>query len=129
MFLTYKIDETVDYLMNFPIYSGGYFTIINEDLYNSLPADLQLDLKEAFDWVRYSISDMVQSQLSDNLDQLSQNGVEVYSISDEFSNELKEQSSYTIDDYITKMNGLGYDGQAIINCVEGVKDRCESGIN
>ena len=112
----FKLYECIDYCMNLPITYTSCFVLMNQDTYNSLPADLQ----EIIDTYAGNYAGDMAGYWWDSCnywvaDKMRENGVEVY----EPSEELKAwaQSDEVIGSihewYINYLDEQGLDGQAI----------------
>ena len=98
-----------------------YFLLMNQSVYDSLPEDLQtiLDEKSA-EAIQYTtawdeVEDNIKAKVSDKL----------YTLSDDERAKLDQVAEETAQQWIEKMNGNGYDGQAIydaaMKCIEEAK--------
>ena len=113
----FRLFEPIDYCMNVSLNQCASFVLMNKDMWNSLPADLQAIFDKYFasgfaadmagywwDSCRYWVGDKMK-----------ENGVEVYEPSAEvydfmFSDAVLEA---THKGYIDFLNSKGYDGQAM----------------
>jgi TRAP-type C4-dicarboxylate transport system substrate-binding protein len=117
----FNLYEVVNYIMDYPINATSCFLLMNKDIYNSLPADLQA----LFDKYNDYASDMAgfywDSMRFVTGDKAEERGVEIYEpnaevydylTSDEFQAEMAAW-------YVEYLNGYNLDGQAIYDkCME-----------
>ena len=117
----FNLYEVCDYVMDYPINTTSCFLLMNKDVYNSLPADLQ----ELIDSYSNYASDMAgyywDTCRFSTADKMTANNVEIYQPSDEVkaymsSDENREAMKQW---YIEYLNEKGYDGAAIWDkCME-----------
>jgi TRAP-type C4-dicarboxylate transport system substrate-binding protein len=76
--------DTLGYLMQLPIHGGMIPLLINDDIFNGLPADLQLQLRTACEAQRYEILDNVSKTYDEGIKACVEGGMELYSVTPEF---------------------------------------------
>lgn len=117
----FNLYEVCDYVMDYPINTTSCFLLMNKDVYNSLPADLQ----QLIDSYSKYASDMAgyywDTCRFSTADKMVQNGVEIYEPSEEVraymsSDSLRDEMKAWYIDYL---NEKGLDGTAIWDkCME-----------
>lgn len=117
----FNLYEVCDYVMDYPINTTSCFLLMNKDVYNSLPADLQ----QLIDSYSKYASDMAgyywDTCRFSTADKMVQNGVEIYEPSEEVraymsSDSLRDEMKAWYIDYL---NEKGLDGAAIWDkCME-----------
>ena len=113
----FRLFEPIDYCMNVSLNECASFVLMNKDMWNSLPADLQAIFDKYFasgfaadmggywwDSCRYWVAD-----------KMVENGVEVYEPSAEVEEFMFSDAviDATHQGYIDFLNSKGYDGQAM----------------
>ena len=113
----FRLFEPIDYCMNVSLNECASFVLMNKDMWNSLPADLQTIFDKYFasgfaadmggywwDSCRYWVAD-----------KMVENGVEVYEPSAEVEEFMFSDAviDATHQGYIDFLNSKGYDGQAM----------------
>lgn len=117
--------DVLDYIMEYPVHGGLLFLAMNEDAYNSLPDSLKLSLMEACEEQRYRVINKVQQTYSDGIEACVAGGMELYSITPEFQQELQDAVAPLREQFVTGLNSAGHDGTAITDLTERVIERCE----
>ena len=117
----FNLYEVCDYVMDYPINTTSCFLLMNKDVYNILPADLQ----QLIDSYSKYASDMAgyywDTCRFSTADKMVQNGVEIYEPSEEVraymsSDSLRDEMKAWYIDYL---NEKGLDGTAIWDkCME-----------
>ena len=117
----FNLYEVCDYVMDYPINTTSCFMLMNKDVYNSLPADLQQLLDS---YSKYA-SDMAgyywDTCRFSTADKMIANGVDIYEPSEEVraymsSDALRDEMKNW---YIEYLNEKGLDGAAIWDkCIE-----------
>lgn len=120
---SFKLDETISYYLDENLGVSTYFLMMNKGVYDSLPADLQaiLDEKSA-EAIQYtSFWDDVEDSIKADP---SVSG-KLTNLSDGARAEFEAVADQTVQQWIDKMDGLGYDGQAIydkaMECIQNAK--------
>lgn len=113
----YSLHEVCSYLMEKPFYGGTMVGMMNTESYNSLSDEMKALFDEANqEFMDYQLGYM-QEMESTYLQTMNDGGCEVYEPSAEFAADLDAYRDSCIEAYTQKMNDLGYDGQAIMDCV------------
>lgn len=118
---SFKLDETLSYYLDENIGVSTYFLLMNKDVYESLPEDLQQILDETTaDCIQYTDAwDVVEDETKASVES------KLTKLSDEERAKLEDVADQTIEQWIEEMNAAGYDGQAIydkaMQCIEDAK--------
>ena len=115
-----KLNETAPYLLDAYVFGGAIMCLMNNDTWNSLPADIQAAILEVNaqhgDWIKW---DMTRCMLEDQ-NYLTSNGMTLVTLSDAEMEKLVSGCSHLEADWIKKVTDLGYDGQAMIDYAKTV---------
>lgn len=120
---SFKLDETVNYYLDEDIGSSTYYLLMNQGVYDSLPADLQTILDEtSADSIQYTSAwDDVEAEIKADESVASK----IYNLDEAGRAEFEEVAQQTIQQWIDEMTANGYDGQAIydaaMQCLEDAK--------
>lgn len=110
-----KLYEVVDSLLLVDsIYPLTMFCL-NKDKYAELPADLQAVIDDSAEYFKSLLPDVYTQQLNDMLAKCEEAGVEIVEADDTFRAALKEAAEPSWEKWVDTINGLGYDGQAILD--------------
>ena len=118
--LSNSLSDVSSYVCDYPLYFGSMYCLINDDLWASLPADLQDILLECGQERMAAESEKAANRYEDNLKEIAAAGVEVYTPSEEFVAAMHEATDYLVDKYAETLSGLGYNGTEIL---QFAKDR------
>ena len=115
-----NFNETAPYLLNAYVFGGTIMCLMNNDTWNSLPADIQVAILEVNashgDWMKW---DKTRLMLEDQ-DYLTSNGMTLVTLSDGEMAKLQQGCSHLEQEWIDKVTALGYDGQAMIDYAKEV---------
>ncbi len=120
---SFKLDETLAWYLDENIGVSTYFLLMNKDKYEELPEVLQeiLDDKSA-EAIRYTTA---WDEVEDAMKAAVAEEDKLYSLSDAERANLEEIAQETVDQWIEKTNGLGFDGQEIydtaVACIANAK--------
>lgn len=120
---SFKLDETVGYYLDENIGVSTYFLLMNKDVYESLPEDLQQVLDDtSSECIQYTSAwDTVEDETKVDESVASK----LYNLSDDERAKLEAVADETAQQWIEEMNAAGYDGQAIydtaMQCIEDAK--------
>ena len=117
----FNLYEVCDYVMDYPINTTSCFMLMNKDVYNSLPADLQQLLDSYSDYASDMAGYYWDTCRFSTADKMVANGVEIYEPSDEVKAYMSSEENATAMKqwYIEYLNEKGLDGQAIWDkCIE-----------
>lgn len=115
-----KFNETAPYLLDAYIFGGAIMCLMNQDIWNSLPSDIQAAILEVNlqhgDWIKW---DMSRVMLDDQA-HLTSNGMSLITLSDAEMETLVNGCSNLEGDWVKKVTDLGYDGQGMIDYAKTV---------
>ena len=123
--MSYSFYDVMGSMMNYPCYVGVLYCVANSDLWNSLPEELQTQIQEACNTKRDQIREYYNSEESNCIEQLAENGVNVYEPDQALIDELVTASEALQGVFEDTLNGLGYDGAAIMEAAREVIDTYE----
>ena len=111
-----RLYEVAKFFLDEPLYCGNSFIAMNQNTWDSLPADLQeilLGCAKTFnaDWLETSI----QAENKDNKDILRENGITFYTLMPGELEKMKKATTPIIEEFIKNMNSLGFQGQKIVD--------------
>lgn len=111
-----KIHEVGKYYLTNPLYCGApFFLAVNQKVWDSFPDDIKSIMESCFkqfsiDWIESAISTR-----KDLEDVMKRDGVIFNTISEEEYARWREKSKSAVNNWIERMNDLGYPGQEIVD--------------
>lgn len=110
----FKLNEPIDYFLDFNLYAGPMFIVINEDKWNELPADLQ-DIIWANSGREFShyFCQQEDATVTEFIAEIQTAGKTVTTPTDEAMAEFKAGADSVITAWIKSMGDQGYDGQGL----------------
>ena len=113
--------EVTDYIINTGLFGGIKFVLMNEEMYNSYPADVQLaltkvfaDLADSYKWHQ------VEGQQNDMRMLTEDYGMEIVEWSDEDVEKLREAAAPIKQAAIDTINEQGIDGKALMDYADAI---------
>lgn len=103
LYYTNKFYEVQDYLTLTSHVYAATILLMNNDFYNSLPADLQELVVKASEEYRTEQRKIAQEQDVDFLNDLKENGMQVNELTDEQRNEFREATKTVYDKYVPEI--------------------------
>ncbi len=120
---SFNLDETLAWYADENIGVSTYFLLMNKDKYEELPEVLQQILDEkSEDAIQYTTA---WDDVEDEMKATVKDEGKLYNFDDETRSDLEAVADDTIQEWIEKTDGLGYDGEAIYTaateCIENAK--------
>ncbi len=113
---SFKLDETLAWYADENIGVSTYFLLMNKDKYEELPEVLQQILDDqSADAIQYTTA---WDDVEDEMKATVEDEGKLYNFDDQTRSDLEDVAKETVDQWIEKTNGLGYDGQAIYDAAE-----------
>lgn len=113
-------NECAPYLVNQYLFGGVIMMIMNKDTWNSLPADIQTAFlevnEEHLNWSKWNQTEA----MLENIDYLVSNGMTLVELSDADVQAMKNACEPLTQEWISKVDSMGYNGQEIIDYINTV---------
>ena len=120
MIRSMAFNETAPYLIDSYLFTGGIMCLMNDDRWESLPADIQLAFREVnaqhSDWCKWN---QTQAML-DNINHLPSNGMTLVQLSDADKQAMIDACSSLEQEWVDKVTALGYNGQEMLDYAKQV---------
>lgn len=118
--VSYSFADVMGSMMNYPCYVGVLYCVANEDFWNSLPADIQEEIRSACETKRNQIREYYSAEESRCIEALANSGVNVYEPNEALRNEMVTNGQALQSIFEEKLNSLGHDGAAIMKTANDV---------
>ncbi len=118
--VSYSFADVMGSMMNYPCYVGVLYCVANEDLWNSLPADIQEQIQSACETKRDQIREYYSAKEQECIETLADSGVNVYVPDESLQNEMAANGQTLQSIFEEKLNSLGYDGAKIMQTANDV---------
>lgn len=120
MIRSQAFNECAPYLVNTYLFGGVIMMIMNKDTWNSLPADIQtifLEVNEEHaNWSKWQQTEA----MLENIDYLTSNGMTLVDLSEADVAAMQAACEPLTQEWINKVDALGYNGQEIIDYIQTV---------
>ncbi len=118
-------DEVCGYLMDNVLYSGISLVLCSNEFWNSIPAEYQVILNDVCQEFRYKYLSNNYNNEAAAIEHLSENGMEVFTASDELMASIHDASQGLLDEYKANISGLGYDAEEIVGVAKAAVERVD----
>ena len=113
--------EVLEYYTSCGFYNLAWFTVMNLDTYNSLPADLQALVDETFGLnAGVTVGRSFDADYQENIQIAQDYGVEIIEVDEAERDSWKEACDPLYDEWLAEMESLGLDGQAVLDQLQAL---------
>lgn len=98
--------DLINYIANVPFQTYASVTVVNTEMWAELPDDVKTILEESQQEAREWHIDFVGDYVTENINEMKEAGVEIYSIPDENYEEIKEVTKDTVWDEFIGNEGM-----------------------
>lgn len=124
VYLQFKMNEVARYVMwTPPVSSACMFVVLNKDIWNSFPVDIQQAIDQVSTEFEYVWSDRYQDKDKQAVDILSKAGMEVYSLSPSETENIKKLAAPIINSWIADKQAKGLPAQEMIDQAQKILGR------
>lgn len=112
--VSYSFADVMKSMMNYPCYVGVLYCVANENLWNSLPEDIQAQIFAAGETKRDQIREYYAAKEAECIGTLATSGVNVYTPDESMINDMIAKGKDLQTIFEEKLNSVGIDGAGVM---------------
>jgi TRAP-type C4-dicarboxylate transport system substrate-binding protein len=115
-----NLQEVIEYCAWEPVAIAGSPVAMNLDLWNSLPADIQVIMEQCNAEARYRFVESIFKTPSEDYASLTESGCEIYELSSQERERWHTIGAQVVDDWTTELEAKGIPGREMLDVIKWV---------